>query len=246
MQTDTRDRRPYAAELKFLVPLATADAIRTWAREHLTADPHGGGPAGDAYTTTSLYSDTPDQDVYLRWGSYGRSKYRVRRYGSSDVVFLERKLRTRALLSKRRSIVALDELPLLEMDALSQPLAGLAGWPGAWFASRLAMRRLGPVCQVTYERTARVTNTPYGLARLTVDTDLAARVASHWAFQVADYRPVLTTEAIVELKFIVAMPAVFKRFIETFGLVPATVSKYRLSAEALGMVPAPTVHEEVA
>jgi len=238
MQTDTRDRRPYAAELKFLVPLATADAIRTWAREHLTADPHGVGPAGDEYTTTSLYSDTPDQDVYRRQGSYGRSKYRVRRYGSSDVVFLERKLRTRALLSKRRSIVALDELPLLE-----QSVADLAGWPGAWFASRLAMRRLGPVCQVTYERTARVTNTPYGLARLTVDTDLAAQAASSWAFHAPDYHPVLTTEAIVELKFIVAMPAVFKRFIETFGLVPATVSKYRLSAEALGVVSAPTAHE---
>ena len=165
----------------------------------------------------------------------------MRRYGSSDVVFLERKLRTRALLSKRRSIVAIDELPLLE-----QPVADLAGWPGAWFASRLVMRRLSPVCQVTYERTARVTSTPYGLARLTVDTQLAAQVSSSWAFQSPDYRPVLTTEAIVELKFIVAMPAVFKRFIETFGLAPVTLSKYRLSAEALGIVQASIAHEVVA
>jgi hypothetical protein len=233
MQTDTRDRRPYAAELKFLVPPATADAIRSWAREHLIADPHGGGLDGDQYTTTSLYSDTPGQDVYRRTGSYGRSKYRVRRYGSSDVVFLERKLRTRALLSKRRSIVVGTDLP-----RLNDPLDNLTGWPGAWFAARLAMRRLGPVCQVTYDRTARVANTPYGLARLTVDSNLAARVASQWAFEAPDYIPVLTNEAIVELKFIVAMPAVFKRVIETFGLVPATVSKYRLSAGALGMVPA--------
>jgi len=239
MQTDTRDRRPYAAELKFLVPPATADAIRHWAREHLIADPHGGGEAGDQYTTTSLYSDTPELDVYRRQGSYGRSKYRVRRYGSSDVVFLERKLRTRALLSKRRSIVVATDLPLL-----NHPLDNPAGWPGAWFAARLVMRRLGPVCQVTYDRTARVTNTPYGLARLTVDTHLAARVAARWDFGPPDYIPVMTNEAIVELKFVVAMPAVFKRVIETFSLVPATVSKYRLSAGALGMVPAG--HEVVA
>ncbi len=232
MHTETRDRRPHATELKFLVTPDVGDAIRAWAREHLTADPHGAGAHGDAYTTTTLYTDTPEQDVYHRKGSYGRSKYRVRRYGVSDVAFLERKLRTRSLLSKRRSIVPLTELARLD-DGLSE----LADWPGLWFATRLAARRLRPVCQVTYDRTARVTSTPYGLARLTVDAHLSARTSDGWAFQSPEYIPVLTDRHIVELKFLVAMPAIFKRLVETFGLAPMAVSKYRLSIAGLGLAP---------
>jgi hypothetical protein len=231
MYSDTRDRRPHAAELKFLVSPDDGDAIRTWARTHLTADPHGSGPHADQYTTTTLYTDTPDQDVYRRQGSYGRSKYRVRRYGTSDVVFLERKLRTRSLLSKRRSIVPIGELARLENTASAE-----APWIGEWFMGRLAARRLSPVCQVTYARTARVTHTPYGLARLTVDDGLAARPVIQWAYDAPVYEPALIGQQIVELKFIVAMPAVFKRLIETFCLEPMTVSKYRLSVEALASV----------
>jgi hypothetical protein len=230
MHTETRDRRPYAAELKFLVTPDLGEAIRTWARTHLTADPHGRGPHNDQYTTTTLYTDTPGQDVFHRRGSYGRSKYRVRRYDTSDVVFLERKLRTKSLLSKRRTIVSLDELKHLT-DAGSGD-----GWIGEWFAGRLAARQLKPVCQVTYDRTARVTQTPYGLARLTVDDGLAVREIPGWAYEAPDYRSVLIDRQIVELKFIVAMPAVFKRLLETFGLTPEAVSKYRLSAAAIAPI----------
>ena len=231
MHTDTRDRRPHAAELKFLVSPDVGDAIRTWARAHLTADPHGSGPHADQYTTTTLYTDTPDQDVYHRQGSYGRSKYRVRRYGASDVVFLERKLRTKSLLSKRRSIIPIDALAQLEDTASPE-----ATWVGEWFMGRLAARRLNPVCQVTYSRTARVTQTPYGLARLTVDDGLAARPISRWGYDAPVYEPTLVDHHIVELKYIVAMPAVFKRLVEAFHLEPMTVSKYRLSVAALGVV----------
>lgn len=230
MHTDTRDRRPYAAELKFLVTPDAGEAIRTWARTHLTADPHGRGPHNDQYTTTTLYTDTPDQDVFHRRGSYGRSKYRVRRYDTSDVVFLERKLRTKSLLSKRRSVVRIDALDRLALPATEDD------WAGAWFAGRLAARRLHPVCQVTYDRTARVTNTPYGLARLTVDAHLSARDVRGWAYEPPDYQPVLLDRQIVELKFIVAMPAVFKGLLETFGLDPEPVSKYRLAAASLARV----------
>lgn len=230
MYTDTRDRRPYAAELKFMVTPDIGEAIRTWARTHLTADPHGRGPHNDHYTTTTIYTDTPAQDVVHRRGSYGRSKYRVRRYDASDVVFLERKLRTQSLLSKRRSIVSMDEL-----HRLVAPSGG-DRWHGEWFAGRLAARGLAPVCQVTYDRTARVTNTPYGLARLTVDVGLAARKIGGWTYEAPEYQPVLVDRQIVELKFIVAMPAVFKRLLETFGLEPDPVSKYRLSAARLAPV----------
>ena len=66
-------------------------ALREWARAHLAPDHFGSGPHGDGYTTTSLYFETPGFDVYHRRGSYGRSKFRIRRYGEADIVFLERK-----------------------------------------------------------------------------------------------------------------------------------------------------------
>lgn len=230
MHTDTRDRRPYASELKFLVTPDMGGAISSWARTHLTADPHGRGTHNDQYTTTTLYTDTPGQDVFDRRGSYGRSKYRVRRYETSEVVFLERKLRTKVLLSKRRTIISIDELDRLTGTSATD------GWVGDWFTGRLGARQLKPVCQVTYDLTARLTNTPYGLARLTVDEGLAARRIRGWAYEAPDYQPVLVDRQIVELKFAVAMPAVFKTLVEMFRLEPDTVSKYRLSAALLTAV----------
>src|SRR5688572_3895430 len=111
--TDQRETREFASEIKFLVSPALADQIREWARGRLAPDPNASGESSDAYTITSLYFDTDQFDVFHGQGSYGRSKYRVRRYGEGEVTFLERKLKTRGLLTKRRSIVRLDELAQL-------------------------------------------------------------------------------------------------------------------------------------
>ena len=90
-----------------------AARIRERARQLLSPDPYAGGPSADEYTTTTLYFDTADFAVYSRRGSYRRAKYRIRRYGQSDMVFLERKLRTSDCLTKRRTPVRIEDLPLL-------------------------------------------------------------------------------------------------------------------------------------
>jgi hypothetical protein len=82
--------------------------------ERLIADPHGTGPHADEYRVSTLYLDTAGRDVFHRRGSYGRSKYRVRRYGDEPRVFLERKLRTASRLAKRRTDIPLDELTLFK------------------------------------------------------------------------------------------------------------------------------------
>ena len=69
------------------------------------------GPHGDEYRITSLYFDTAAFDVLHARGSFGRSKYRVRRYGASEVVYLERKLRKPGLLHKRRTPTPLTDVP---------------------------------------------------------------------------------------------------------------------------------------
>lgn len=233
--TDTRENREFASELKFLVSHAVAEQIRGWARGRLLPDPNAGGPTGDAYRITSLYFDTANRDVYHRRGSFGRSKYRIRRYGRGDTVFLERKLRTRGLLAKRRSIVELDELARLEVHTLER------GWPGFWFHRRLLARKLEPVCQIAYDRTARVAMTPNGPIRLTLDHSLRALPAEGLGFSDEEGALLMPWKVIVELKFRRETPKLFKYLIQEFALNAQAFSKYRLAAARLGLVHEPSL-----
>src|ERR1051325_2818997 len=101
--TEICENRAFVSEIKFFVPADRVGGVRDWARARLRPDPYGGGPFGDTYDTNSLYFDTAEFDVFHRRGSFGRSKYRVRRYGDATEVFLERKLKTHDLASRRRS-----------------------------------------------------------------------------------------------------------------------------------------------
>jgi hypothetical protein len=225
--TESRETRRLATELKFLVTADVARQIREWARANLSPDPHGEGPFADEYRTTSLYFDNDALDVFHRRGSFARAKYRVRRYGADALIFLERKMRTSSLLAKRRTPVALDDLDVLQETDV------VPGWSGAWFHDRLRVRRLQPLVQVSYRRMARVMDGRHGTVRLTVDDQLRALPALDFEFRGDAGRPVLADRVIVELKYRVALPAIFKQFIEAHALVPARLSKYRLAQDAL-------------
>jgi hypothetical protein len=222
----TREIRDNALEIKFEVDALTASRIRERARSLFAADPFAAGPHADEYVTSTLYFDTEDFKVYRRKGSYRRAKHRVRRYSGGDVVFLERKLRTPDLVSKRRTTVRTDDLPLLVAPSPDP------SWEGRWFHERLLLRRLGVVCHVTYRRTARVGVSDAGPFRLTIDEDLRGSATNVPEFHAADGIS-LTDSAIVEMKFRAAMPAVLKQIVEEFALRPSKVSKYRLAIEAV-------------
>jgi hypothetical protein len=229
-----RENREFASEIKFLVPHFVGEEILGWGRDHMLPDPHATDGMKDSYQITSIYFDTEQFDVFARIGSFGRTKYRIRRYGPSQVVFLERKLKTRGLVTKRRAAVEIDEL-----ERLREPEAE-PGWPGFWFHQRLLARRLRPVCQIGYRRTARVSTTTYGLIRLTIDHDIQARPVQDLGFDdLTPPAPLLSDQVIVEMKFRVALPAAFKELVERFVLNPGRISKYRLAAVALGFVPEP-------
>jgi hypothetical protein len=229
--TDVRENREFASELKFVVSRALAERIRDWARARLSPDPNASDGSIDAYSITSLYFDTKHFDAFHRRGSFGRSKYRIRRYGVSDVAFLERKLKTRGLLGKRRSLVKLDELKRLGNIKPER------GWAGFWYHQRLLARRLNPVCRISYRRTARVAMTGYGPIRLTLDDDIRALGANELVFDGDQAGMRLSDEQIIiELKYRCEMPVLFKLLVEEFALNPQPVSKYRLAAVALGLV----------
>jgi hypothetical protein len=214
--------------VKFVVDAATGRRIRDWARVHLDPDPHGGGPFADEYRTATLYFDTEAGDVFHRRRSFGRAKYRVRRYGEAQAVFLERKLRQPGLLTKRRTIVALDTLRHLDLGEAD------TDWAGEWFHRRLLLRQVKPVCQISYLRVARARSGQDGPARLTLDDDVRVSGAREPRFAAEPGRLVLTQRMILELKFRQHLPAIFKRLVEEFALSPQRASKYRLGMEALG------------
>jgi len=232
-----RENREFASEIKFLVTPAIAAQIRDWAHGRLSPDPNASEKSGGRYQITSLYFDTEQFDVFHRKGSFGRSKYRIRRYGKSEVVFLERKLKTGGLLAKRRSIITLEELEQLDGDEPER------SWPGFWFHRRFLARSLRPVCQISYERTARVAMTRYGPIRLTLDENLRAVPTGGLDFGKDEGTLLSEDRIILELKFRYEMPVLFKYLAEEFALNPQPVSKYRLAVAALGLAAAPIANQ---
>ncbi len=245
----SREIRPHAYEVKFVVPMGLAHEIRRWARIELEPDRHGAGPHGDEYRTTSLYLDNLTLDVFHRRGSMGRSKYRIRRYGTAGQVFLERKMRRPAVLAKRRTIVPIATLshlsPSLEsaVPAFDRERTMVdSGWSGGWFHRRIIARRLRPVCQVSYFRMARGIFHGRETVRLTLDSELQTRPALDYTFVDEPGLPIagpLDGTAILELKYRGPAPAVFKRLVEEFALVPRNASKYRMGM--LAAFPAATI-----
>jgi hypothetical protein len=224
------EKRDFAYELKFLLPIAQAEFVLAWAARHLSPDPHVNTSAGDSYRVNSLYFDTANLDVYHRIGSYARCKYRLRRYAAEKLVFLERKLKSRGLVGKRRTRVSEEDLSLLGETRPS------ADWPGYWFHRRLLARQLLPRCQITYTRVACVGSSQEGPVRLTLDRGIRSVLTA--ACNVLDptaWTPLLTEQCILELKFRETLPALFKMLIEELSLIPQAVSKYRLSIQAFGL-----------
>ena len=233
--THTQEVRWRASEIKFVVDADTGERIRSWARSFLEPDPHGTGVFGDEYRTTTLYFDTAEGHVFHQRGSFGRAKYRIRRYGQSDVIFLERKLRQPGLLVKRRT-----EAPLDTLDGRDRSERGRRPG-GGWFERRLAARRLEAVCQLSYRRLARSAATETGHARLTLDETIEAVAITAARFSNEEGLPVLGGRYILELKYRSHVPVVFKRLIEEFSLKPQAISKYRLGHATLRSLPVPNV-----
>jgi hypothetical protein len=216
-------------ETKFLIPLEQAVAVLAWARREMEADPHGNGQHRDEYLVQSLYLDTPEFHVFRKIGSYGRAKYRIRRYSDENWLFLERKLKRAGIVRKRRTTISLAELPVF------QNLAN-----GLWYDRRLSLRKLKPMCYIQYHRVARQKMTPDGLLRLTMDRALHFNTeVAPWNWPGLGGTQFLNDQAILELKYpqSPALPALAKQIVTEFNLNPGPASKYRMALRASHLGP---------
>ena len=229
-----------AFELKFLLTESQAHEVETWAGRRLALDPHADAARGNAYRIGSLYLDTPAWDVFHRRGPHKRRKWRLRRYAAAPGLFLERKSKSGDRVSKRRT-----PIPDADLDRLRQP-APEPSWAGHWFHHRILLRQLRPACRICYDRTAFVGTSLEGPLRLTLDRDIRCAPADGWVM--GDFEEglsLLREQAILELKFRIALPALFKRLMHEMGLNPSPVSKYRLGIQLWGLADAGVVADRL-
>ena len=226
-----------AFEVKFLLTEEQAAEVEARVRGRLALDPFADPALGNAYRTTSVYTDTPAFDVFHRAAGYDRDKFRARRYGHDGPVFVERKTKSGDKVRKHRSRVNPADLADLGADVLG------AEWAGEWFHSQLLQKQLRPVCRVSYERVAYLGTADGGTVRLTFDRHVRGVLASGWGLEPVGAAPPLLDRVVTELKFRTAMPALFRGLVADLGLVPAPVSKYRTFVRAAGLVPAGAGHE---
>lgn len=220
-----------AFEVKFLLSESQARDVERLLQPSMILDPYADPTLGNAYRITSVYYDTPSFDVYHRGDGFRSRKYRLRRYGSSTTLFLERKTKREQQVKKVRTPIALDGLAGLEHTNGDD-------WAGAWFVRQIAGRNLRPVCRVTYERVAYAAVGVDGPIRLTFDRAAhGAPTENASPEMVHDGVALLSNEVIVEFKFLGGMPVLFKDVIERLKLTPRSGSKYRRCVDAVGLLP---------
>lgn len=229
---DADRSRGAAFELKFLLEVPLAERVLRWATDRLRPDPHGDPTADHAYDVTTTYLDTVDLDIARRTPGAGARKFRLRRYGSEALVWLERKVRRQDRVRKRRTVVPEGELARLASPASAAP------WDGLWFHERVLDRELVPTCTIGYRRSAFFATTTEGPVRLTLDRRVRGLVHREWSVPgLAGATPVLADFVICEMKFRAAIPTLLKGLIADLRLTPSGVSKYRRLMETLGAVP---------
>ncbi len=222
----TAELKP-AHELKLLLPESVAQQIEQHLQPQLVLDPHAKEAAGNGYSLTTLYCDTPQQDVYLRQGRHRLFKFRIREYGSATDVYLERKSKQGTVVRKRRT-----SIPLQTLSRLGE-LAPTNRWEGTWYHHQLLRNRLSPVCLLHYQRMAYFLLAGEEPIRLTFDRNIQGALTSQWSMQMPNNcLPLLSGQVVCEFKYRGDLPVLVKGLLESLQLIPCGVSKFRHCIDA--------------
>ena len=213
-------------ELKLVLSQDEALRVVEWCGKRFEFDSHGDGEG--RYDVQTLYLDSPGLEIYHRTGEARGTKFRVRRYGSSETLWLERKRRRGSKVNKLRAEWRHDAL-----EALFSGRAKATGFAGE-FQDVVEARGLRPVLLVTYPRSA------FGGAageRVTLDWGVKVWKSSpgEGVFDPTGEAAVVTDDVILELKYDDVAPPAFEELLALIGRDPASFSKYGRGVEVVGL-----------
>lgn len=230
-------------ELKYLIPLKTADAFKKELGAYLVPDHHGDG---GSYPLTSLYYDSPDLRFYWEKveGIKFRRKLRIRVYGElADLtpetpVFIEIKQRLDRVTQKRRIILPYQAALDLCDHQLDPQCTAQDRLVVDEIRGMLAQYRLQPASVVSYARQALV-GTDYDIGlRVTFDTNLRF-AGSH--LQLHDTQPegylFPPDWTVMEIKVNERIPYWLTELVARHNLRLTRVSKYARSIELIKSMP---------
>lgn len=207
-----------AHEVKFRLTGEQFALAIAWAEANLVADAHG----NPGYQTTTLYLDTPDHKTLARAPGYKQNKFRVRRYGAEEMLYLERKFKQGTRVRKTREVSSMGDLGNL-LDPCEAEYA---------FAQAIRSKALVPAMLGQYCRRAFSGASSIGAIRLTLDQDIRVAAARGYSFD-APRAWIDVPGLVMEMKFVDGLPAVFRELITDLSLHATTFSKYRQGMRAL-------------
>lgn len=220
-----------AFEYKFLVAPGLAASVLEAAREVMVPDPYATCGASGAYWIHTVYLDTARQDVLERRRGFRRDKFRIRRYGQEDVVYLERKSRLGCRVRKLR--LRVDGF---ETEFRPDGIYALNG-DAEWFGRGVRRSGLIPAAEVHYFRTALVGGDSARRMRLTVDREAQGIMNPSWLPQTEpEGRSILERSVVLEFKFTRSLPPFFASLIRSYELSRQGVSKYQLCGRTFAKV----------
>ena len=228
LATDSKVRSE-AKEVKFVVPDSIAAELEGRIGELFSRDPHcvnGGG-----YSLASIYCDSPNWDVYYRRGRYRYCKYRIRRYGETDVAHLERKVKKGYQVRKKRCELSLELLP-----ELAQANCGI-GVVACKYRSHLKRQAMRPVCLIHYDLTAYFGAVDSMPVRMTFDRSVRGQAWQKWVFETEGSGDLLLPGFVIcEFKFRGSMPSLLRELVHQFSVTPMGISKYRRCVDFWNLV----------
>lgn len=234
-----------ARELKFVISASTAAKLTALASQYMSYDPHclsneaKQSEIDNSYKVQSVYLDTPTFSVLNRLSEFRYNKFRIRRYGKSDTVFMERKSKRHSVLSKQRAPISLELLSSLDAEVTPSMAEN-------WFAAEVSRHELRPACSVSYHRRAFFMDSDTEPIRLTLDYQLSSRPCDSPRFAEQTWEDtlrfdvehdslgfIMDDQVVMEMKFIGSVPSMFKCWIAEQHIAPCRFSKYRTAMHCL-------------
>ena len=229
--TETIDKLDYVLnfqrhEFKYFLPRNRIEAIIPDLKLSLALDPYC---KDGYYGIYSIYYDTEDWQAYYEKldGIERRKKFRIRTYapdpGPNTPVMLEIKEKTKDIILKRRTPIALEDIPKLENGTLTRKNDDVFDeWRYNLLRNGLKAKVL-----IAYERLAFVPHN-HGDIRITIDRNVRqARVNTGTRFNAALRATQFAKDhTVLEIKFDKYPPKFAIDLIRKYNLRNEAISKY--------------------